>query len=118
MRALGFGSNAAAMVFGFRWSGTPAFDLSPAGFGPAVSSSSKMEDEARSPRTSDPPLEGAFFLRYSSVSGFLGFGVESSCCCFPVPHPIVLKSKNVRRWRYGRRKGDRWELGNVAESIN
>lgn len=63
------------------------------GFGPAISSSSNMDDDARSPRTSLGLLAG-FFLRYSSVKGFAGALKVSG---FFLPNP----KRNVRRCTHG-----------------
>lgn len=92
IRDSGSGSNAAAIVFGFLINGTPAATLvEPSGFGPASSSSSKIEEDARSPRMSCGVV--GFFLRYSSVSGFLGAALVSWVFFLPKRFP-----KRKRRW--------------------
>lgn len=99
------------MASGFRGSsrcasGAPMGPGPPWGFGPASFSSSKMEDEARSPRTRGPCA--GFFRRNSSVKVFFGAAALCSGVFLPNHH-------NVRRWVHGMRKVyGIWEDATVA----
>lgn len=67
--------------------------MTPLGFGPANSSSSKMEDSARSPRVGATCCFG-FFVRYSSLKGFVGTETGDS----------RFHHRRVRLWIHGSRK--------------
>ncbi len=82
------------MYLGFRGVSLTGLPFSSAlDFAPASSSSSKMEEDARSPRTRVGCC--GFFLRNSSDNGFRGLVFNAS---------LVSVQKSVRRWMLGLRK--------------